>query len=281
MKLAKLSTLAICASLVACANAQKAEMPMAQPATQAYQAPVHPYAMSAQPQRVIVPAPEWFVRLPEDTADMMFAAGTATSVDEQMAYNKARMFAEQKLVETMTARVRGSTKSYRADSGDTLNERFEQTIQKTASGELIGAQRVDSRTTHDGRVYKVYVLIRYPLGENNILRKERDQSQARKESELRAARAHQDLERSQAEEAAQQERADRQLREQIGPRPEPVKPVEVKPLEVKPVEVKPVETVSTSQGDIRLLDVENEEYKRKRAEALAKPNAVIGQITLQ
>ena len=267
MKLVKLSVVAISASLVACASAQKAEVPVpqvvAQPAPQVYQAPVHPYAMPAQPQRVISPAPEWFVRMPEDTADMMFAAGTATSVDEQMAYNKARMFAEQKLIETMTARVRSLTKSYRADSGDALNERFEQTVQKTANGELIGAQRVDSRATHDGRSYKVYVLIRYPLGENNILRKERNQVQARKDSELRAARAHQDLDRTHADEAAQQERADQQRREQIGPRPEPAK------------------SVNTSQTELKLLDVDNEEYKRKRDEALLKPHAVIGQITVR
>jgi len=272
MKLYQLTVVAVAISLTACASTQKAEVPapqvVAQPAPQVYQAPAHPYAMPAQPQvqRVITPAPDWFVRLPEDTADMMFAAGTATSVDEQMAYSKARMFAEQKLVETMTARVRSLTKSYRADSGDALNERFEQTIQKTANGELIGAQRVDSRATHDGRYYKVYVLIRYPLGENNILRKERDQVRARKESELRAERAHQDLERTHTDQAVQQERADQQLRETIGPRPEPAKPAE---------------PVNTSQGELKLMDVDNEEYKRKRAEALAKPNAVIGQITLR
>ena len=270
MKLVKLSVVAISASLVACASAQKAEVPVpqvvAQPAPQVYQAPVHPYAMPSQPQRVIAPAPEWFLRMPEDTADMMFAAGTATSVDEQMAYNKARMFAEQKLIESMTAKIRSSTKSYRADSGDALNERFEQTIQKTANGELIGAQRVDSRATHDGRYYKVYVLIRYPLGENNVLRKERNQTQARKESELRAGRAHQDLGRVHAEDEAKQERANQQLREDVGPRPEPAKSADA---------------VNTSQGEIKLLDVDNEEYKRKRAEALAKPNAVIGQITLR
>jgi hypothetical protein len=267
MKLAKLSAVAICASLVACASTQKTEAPVpqvvAQPAPQVYQAPAHPYAMPAQPQRVISPAPEWFVRLPEDTADMMFAAGTATSVDEQMAYNKARMFAEQKLIESMTARVRSLTKSYRADSGDALNERFEQTIQKTANGELIGAQRVDSRATHDGRYYKVYVLIRYPLGESNVLRKERNQTQARKESELRSGRAHQELDQVHKNQSEQQERADQQLREQVGPRPEPAK------------------SVNTSQTEIKLLDVDNEEYKRKRDEALAKPNAVIGQITLR
>ena len=163
----------------------------------------------------------------------------------------------------MTARVRSLTKSYRADSGDALNERFEQTIQKTTNGELIGAQRVDSRATHDGRYYKVYVLIRYPLGENNVLRKERNQVQARKESELRSGRAHQELDQVHKNQTEQQERSDQQLREQVGPRVETVKPV------------------NTSQTELKLLDVDNEEYKQKRAEALAKPNAVIGQITLR
>jgi hypothetical protein len=34
-------------------------------------------------------------------------------------------------------------------------------------------------------------------------------------------------------------------------------------------------------SEIKLLDVDNEEYKRKRDEALAKPGAVIGQATLR
>lgn len=269
MKFYKLTIIAAAISLVACASAQKTEVTataIAPSAPPLYQASVQAYAMPAQPKRVIATAPDWFVRLPEDTADMMFAAGTATSVDEQMAYSKARMFAEQKLVETMTATLRSLTKSYRADSGDTLSERFEQTIQKTANGELIGAQRVDSRATHDGRHYKVYVLIRYPLGDSNILRKERDQVRALKESELRAGRAHQELERSLADQAAQKAQADQQLDKQIGPRVVPEKPAE---------------SANTSQGQLKLLDVDNEEYKRKRDETLAKPNAVIGQITVQ
>ena len=190
----------------------------------------------------------------------MFAVGTATSVDEQMAYSKARMFAEQKLVEQMTASVRSLVKSHRTDTGDALIERFENTVQKSANGELVGAQRVDSQVTHDVRVYKVYVLIRYPLGENNILRREREAVRARKESELRAARAHQDLERNVQREQEAQERADQKLRDEIGPRPD---------------------TVKTNQGELQLLDVENAEYRQRRAETLEKPNAVIGQTTLR
>lgn len=260
MKLSNLSVFATALSLVACASAQKVEPVAVAPAPQTIQQVQHPYALPAQPVRQVVQAPSWFVKLPEDTADMMFSVGTATSVDEQMAYTKARMFAEQKLVEQMTASVRSLVKSHRTDTGDALIERFENTVQKSANGELVGAQRVDSQVTHDGRVYKVYVLIRYPLGENNILRREREAVKARKESELRAARAHQELEQNVQREQEAQERAEQRQREQIGPR---------------------TETVKTIDGEIKLLDVENSEYRQRRADALEKPGAVIGQTTVR
>jgi hypothetical protein len=267
MKLASLSVVVCAASLVACASAQKVEQaqPVPQPAPQPVvtQAP-HPYALPVAQARVVPQAPTWFVKLPEDTTDMMFAAGTATSVDEQMAYSKARMFAEQKLVEQMNASVRSMVKSHRTDTGDSLIERFESTVQKTASGELIGAQRVDSQVTYDGRQYKVYVLLRYPLGENNILRREREAVRARKESELRAARAHQELERTHQQQQEAQDRADQKLRDEIGPKPNT-----------------PPQTVSTNEGSVKLLDVDNEEYKRKRDETLQKPGAVVGQVTVR
>ena len=155
-------------------EAARYEAEMATKVAQAQPAPVtsqrNYYDLPKAQTREVVHAPDWFVNLPPDTTDMMFAAGTASSVDEQMAYDKARMQAERKLVEVMASQIRSLTKSYRNDTGDALVERFEQTIQKSASGTLSGAQRVDSRATFDGRQYKVYVLLRYPLGENNVLR---------------------------------------------------------------------------------------------------------------
>jgi hypothetical protein len=201
---------------------------------------------------------------------MIFSAAVATSVDEQMAHDKARMQAERKLVELMSSRVRSSVKSYRNDRGDNMQESTEITINKTADGELIGAQRVDSQATFDGRVYRVYVLLRYPLAHNNILRQERENAQSKREADLRAARAQQDLERDTQRQLTEKEVADRRLREEIGPRPDAPAPA-----------VTPATTVNTSEGPVKLLEVENAEYRQKRAEALAKPGAVIGQITVR
>jgi len=152
-----------------------------------------------------------------------------------MAYNKARMFAEQKLIETMTARVRSLTKSYRADSGDALNERFEQTVQKTANGELIGAQRVDSQVSFDGQKYRAFVLLRLPLADNNILRKEKTTAQTRKEAALSGARAQQELEQRRVQELKAAEAADAKLKAELGPKPEAT--VSVAPVTVPEAEV--------------------------------------------
>jgi hypothetical protein len=39
--------------------------------------------------------------------------------------------------------------------------------------------------------------------------------------------------------------------------------------------------VPTTSGEVKLLDVDNAEYKQKRDEALAKPGAVIGQTVVR
>lgn len=229
----------------------------------------HPYAIKQATPVQPGQAPAWFVRLPDDTPDMLFSAGTATSVDEQMAYDKARMQAERKLVEMMNARIRTNTKSYRTDTGDALAERTEIAINKTADGELIGAQRVDSQAVFDGRSYKVYVLLRYPLAENNALRKEREQARLKRETELRAARAQQDMERANDRDRAVAERADTQLKQEIGPRPERTEPVP--PAVAGPQTKSPVDYTEFKTADEAKLRAIN----KASADALKNGNELV------
>lgn len=228
----------------------------------------HPYALPARasaqaPAPALLPmvaAPEWFLKLPQNTEEMVFAAGTATSTDEQMAFDKARMFAEQKLIELLSSKVQTQTLSNRVAAGDTVNSRFETMIKKSASGELVGAERVDAQSSNDGRLYKVYVLLRLPLGEANTLMRERNAQVAIKES------ANQGRVASPAPAPAE-------LKPQLRPEPEP--------SEKTPATVGVVSQGSTETTELKLLDVDNAEYKRRRDETLAKPNAVVGQITLR
>ena len=140
MLIKRLSIVAVAVSLVACANTQKAETvaPTPAPAARVVEIapPAHPYALPQAQSRTVPQAPAWFVRMPEDTADMTFAVGTATSTDEQMAYDKARMTAERKLVEQMYARITTQTNSFKADRGNTTIENYQQVTRKNARGEL-------------------------------------------------------------------------------------------------------------------------------------------------
>ena len=275
MLIKRLSVLAVATSLVACASttSQKAETVAPAPATRVVEVapqvvPVHPYAMPARQARVMPRAPEWFVRMPEDTAEMTFAVGTATSTDEQMAYDKARMAAERKLVEQMYARITTQTNSFKADRGSATIENYQQVTRKNARGELSGAQRVDSQVTHDGQNYKVYVLLRLPTGAANTMQTRRDQARLQREAEIRGRAAERDMDANETRDARIEQENTRSLERSLEPQ-----------SRVTPVIVP--ETVKTTQGEIKLLDVDNAEYRQKRAEALAKPNAVVGQTTLR
>lgn len=249
----------------------------------------HPYAIQKAEPVTQATAPSWFTKLPDDTPDMLFSVGVAVSVDEQMAYDKARLFAERKLVEMMSSQIKSLSKSHRSDTGDDVVESNSITTQRSAQGELIGAQRVDSQSTYDGKRYRVYVLIRYPLAENNILRKEREAARLKREAGLRAARGHQELERATAVNRAEAAEADRKLIEEIGPKPEasgvvvnPVAPQSADPTANIPAPAVSSNPVPLKSGtSFNLLEVDNAEYKRRRDEALAKPGAVVGRITLQ
>ena len=268
MLIKRLSIVAVAVSLVACANTQKAETvaPTPAPATRVVEIapPAHPYALPQAQARVVPQAPAWFVRMPEDTADMTFAVGTATSTDEQMAYDKARMTAERKLVEQMYARITTQTNSFKADRGNTTIENYQQVTRKNARGELSGAQRVDSQVTHDGTYYKVYVLLRLPTGANNVMQTRRDQTRLQREAEIRGRAAERDMDASEAREQAREQQNDRDLERKLTPQSQ------VTPL-----------IVPTTTGEVKLLEVDNAEYRQRRDEALAKPGAVIGQITVR
>ena len=271
MLIKRLSVLAVATSLVACASttAQKAETVAPAPATRVVEiapqvVPVHPYAMPARQARVVPQAPEWYVRMPEDTADMTFAVGTATSTDEQMAYDKARMAAERKLVEQMYARITTQTNSFKADRGSATIENYQQVTRKNARGELSGAQRVDSQVTHDGQFYKVYVLLRLPMGEANRVQTRRDQARLQREADVRGRAAERNMDANEARDAQIEQENTRSLERSVAPQ-----------SQVTPV------TVPTTSGELKLLDVDNAEYRQKRSEALQKPGAVVGQTVVR
>jgi len=249
------------AVLVGCATNPSATAPVATAAPTAAATPAAP--------RPSTGAPEWFVRLPASSETMVYGAGTAVSTDEQMAYDKARLFAERKLVEQAHAVITTQTRTFQNDTGTDLQSRFETVTRKNAQGQIVGVQQVDSQAHFDGRQYKVYVLIRLPIGEANTQHAAQQRAKSQRESEFRARRAEQEMDRNQGAIQKQREEEDLRMREDLGPQ-------SLTPGETF---VQPVPTPAPQS--IQLLDVDNEEYRQRRDAALQKPGAVIGHITIR
>jgi len=267
----KLAILAIAAvTLVGCAN---------RPTAVATEKSAPVTAVTAAPAPTTAPtprtgAPEWFVRLPASSETQVYGAGTAVSTDEQMAYDKARLFAERKLVEQAHAVITTQTKNFRNDTGRDLQERFETITRKNAQGQIVGVQQVDSQAHFDGRQYKVYVLIRLPIGEANAQQAAQQRAQSQREAEFRARRAEQEMDQNQGALQKQREEQDARMREDLGPRSLAPGESLAPPEGATPIPVQRIPSV-------QLLDVDNEEYRQRRDAALQKPGAVIGHITVR
>ena len=232
-------------------------------------------------QGAVVPTlkvPDWFLQPPENTAQHIFVVGEATGPFLGMTVQKATLDADAKLAFQMKSNVEAMIKSFKTDTGGKYGaESAEMLTRKVANATIIGHHKVDSQITQEGSAFRVFVLMRYPLGDANQLLTAELASRAQRNQAVNGRRAMQEM--REANERARQAELDRESLDRGETVVQPQSRVE--PV-VVPEAAKPAEKVSTTSGtEIKLLDVDNAEYKQKRAEALAKPNAVVGQITLR
>ena len=206
---------------------------------------------SAQMSNAISQAPEWMSKLPK-APGYIFENGTATSSDFGFADIKAKTIAYSKICTGAGGKVRSQVKMYKADNGDVGTEQSEMAIRSIcADVDISGVETVEMKHVSDGNRIRTYVLVALPT--NGRMNSNTKQS---------------------AKEAF------RELDEITGN-----KPVGDAPVQVTPVAPQKSDTVSVVQPDgststLNLMPVENEEYKKRRAEAIQKPGAVVGQVSI-
>jgi hypothetical protein len=202
---------------------------------------------SSQMASAIKEAPEWMSKLPK-AAGYVFENGTATSTDFGFADIKAKTIAYSKICTSAGGKVRGQTKLYRADNGDAGTESSEMAVRSMcADVDISGVETVEMKHVAEGNRIRTYVLVALSLNAN-----------ANKNTRRSAKEAFKEL--------------DEVVREQNGVVVTPVPAQPGQPVSV----VRPDGTTST----LNLMPVENAEYKARRAEALQKPGAVVGQVTV-
>ena len=204
---------------------------------------------TAQMASAVKEAPTWMSKLPK-APGYVFENGTATSSDFGFADIKAKTMAYAKICTAAGGKVRSQVKMFRSDSGDSSTDQSEMALRSMCPDvDITGVETVEMKHVSEGNRIRTYVLVALPIGDKNVMKSAKDAA-------ARAPEAFRELDGITKE----QNRA--------------------------PAADKKSETISVVGPDgttqnIGLVQVDNEEYKARRAEALKKPGAVIGQYTLQ
>jgi hypothetical protein len=206
---------------------------------------------TAQMNSAIEQAPQWMSKLPK-APGYIFENGTATSSDFGFADIKAKSIAYAKICTAAGGKIRQQTKIFKSDNGDAGVDHSELAIRSMcADVDITGVETVEMKHVSEGNRIRTYVLVTLPLGDKNVLK-------ATKDAQERAPAAFKELDEVTTSK---------------------------KPAEVTPVTPQRGQEVSVVQPDgntstLNLMPVENAEYKARRAEAIKKPGAVIGQVSV-
>ena len=209
---------------------------------------------TAQMNSAVEQAPVWMSKLPK-APGYIFENGTATSSDFGFADIKSKTIAYAKICTAAGGKIRQQTKIFKSDSGDVGVDQSELAIRSMCADiDITGVETVEMKHVSEGNRIRTYVLVTLPLGDKNVLKSTKD-------AQARAPEAFKELDEV-----------------TTGKKPAEVIPVTpVAPQKSEEVTVKqPDGTTST----LNLMPVENAEYRARRAEALKKPGAVIGQVSV-
>jgi predicted ATPase len=131
--------------------------------------------------------PDWMTEVPEDSS-AVYANGTATSYDINMADTKAMTMAMGKICISAGGTVDERSRVFMQDTPDGTIERSELAIQSMCdSVDVSGAEIAKIKRITQGTKYRTYVLMVLPFGDANqlaaIRRIARDQAQAQERME--------------------------------------------------------------------------------------------------
>ncbi len=149
-------------------------------------------------EQSIAKAPGWFLQPPVDV-NVIYVAATESSSDMQMAIDMAMLSAKRSLAEQLGARVSAKMTDFASQSGQGSDAQVTKEIERvtksvTADINVAGYVREKSEILQDGSKYRAFVLLRYPLGENNKVIADQVKKSTVLDAKVRATKAFQDLE---------------------------------------------------------------------------------------
>ena len=149
-------------------------------------------------ETAISKTPSWYVQPPQD-ANAIFTTGTEASPDMQMAIDMAVLSAKRALAFQLGARTSAMMKDYAGQTGtggDAEVGREIDRVTKSVASEinLAGFSREKSEIIAEGKNFRAFALIRYPIGDANKIVADQVKKSKVLDTKLKASKAFQDLE---------------------------------------------------------------------------------------
>lgn len=263
-------------------------------------------------------APSWMTKLPKETG-VIYENGTAVSSDFAMADLKAKTIAYTKICTGAGGKVRSQMKMYRADNEGASVEQSELIARSICPDvDITGVETVEMKHVAEGNRIRTYVLVALPMGSKNVMKSTKDIQNRSADAfkELDSITKEQAKPTPPATTPTPSTTTQAKPAEVITPAPlepttipnsglivEPPTQVE-KAAPTAPVTQTPIQVPESEKGfmnsvkavgndrvivtmpdgtqrTVKLVPSNNPEYLARRAEALRKPGAVIGQATIQ
>lgn len=261
--------------------------------------------------QAITQAPAWMTKLPKETG-IIYENGTAVSSDFAMADLKAKTIAYTKICTGAGGKVRSQMKMYRADNEGASVEQSELIARSICPDvDITGVETVEMKHVAEGNRIRTYVLVALPMGSKNIMKSTKD-------IQNRSGEAFKELDNLTKEQTPKAANPITQAKPEVmAPAPleptpipnsglvaeppaqvekaTPTAPVTQAPTIVIPESEKSfmnsvkavgkdrviVTMADGTQRTVKLIPSNNPEYVARRAEALRKPGAVIGQAVIE
>jgi hypothetical protein len=238
-------------------------------------------------------APKWMFKLPQE-AGVVYENGTAISSDFSMADQIAKTMAYTKICMAAGGKIRSQMKIYRADNDGASVAQSELTARSICPDvDISGVETVEMKHVAEGNRIRSYVLVALPMGSKNSIK-------STNELQNRSADAFKELDGIALKSGTVKPEGG------INSNKAPPESLNLVPTESKPISsnkeisqsevrsgglISPVKALGNGEAivkdvngadkNVTFIKTDNIEYKQRRDEALKKPGAVIGQITVQ
>ena len=141
--------------------------------------------------------PKWFLNKPSDP-DFHFETGTATSRDLQLAQDKAGDAARMNMAKWIETKFKGLSDRLQEEVGTGEDaqylDQFTQATRAVVSTTLTGVSVDKSEVVVDGGLYRVYVLMKMPIGASSAALQNKLKQQEQMYTRFRKTQVFEDLE---------------------------------------------------------------------------------------